>query len=481
MSGRGTFAGERALIVGYGKSGRAAAEVLLAEGAHVRASEARTLEELAAEATGDAGLHGRGEEGTDERIEVLAGGHRPEHLDGATLVVVSPGVPAGAPVLSWARDRGLPIWGEVELGARLCRGPYVAVTGTNGKTTTVELIAAMMRAAGLSSMACGNVGFPFSLAAREPLDALAVEVSSFQLAFQQSLHPRVSVLLNLAPDHLDWHGSFPAYAAAKARIYALQGPGDIHVGNRDDALAAAVSREAPCPVRWFGLGAPSEGGVGVLGERLVGRTPAAGEAGSQGGGGALEVDLGAPAGQSRALLVDAAAAAAASLAFGLPAEAIRSAVRSFAPLPHRGTLVAEADSVRFVDDSKATNPHATLAALDGLTRTVLIAGGLAKGVDLAPLAAAAPSLIAVVAIGQAAPEVTAVFDGLVPVRTAPSIEDAVRVAFGLAAPGGTVLLAPACASQDMFRDYGERGDRFSSAARALAASTPVRDGGRARA
>src|SRR5206468_6184206 len=162
-------------------------------------------------------------------VETRYGGHRPEHLDGITLVVASPGVPPGAPIIAWAHGRGVPLWSELELGARLCRVPYVGVTGTNGKTTTVEMLAAMMRAAGVVARACGNVGYPFSLAAREEgLDALAVEASSFQLAFQETFHPEVSVLLNVAPDHLDWHGTLEAYVAAKAMIYAHQGAGDIH-------------------------------------------------------------------------------------------------------------------------------------------------------------------------------------------------------------------------------------------------------------
>jgi UDP-N-acetylmuramoylalanine--D-glutamate ligase len=347
----------------------------------------------------------------------------------------------------------------------------VAVTGTNGKTTTVELVARMMQAAGLAARACGNVGFPFSLAAREAFDALAVEVSSFQLAFQESLRPRVSVLLNLAPDHLDWHGSFAAYGAAKSRIYARQLPSEVHVGNRDDAAAAAVSRQAPCSVHWFGLGRPTSIGVGLTDDRLVARTAA----------GDVDVSLGGNARQGRAFRLDAAAAAAAALAFGLDPAVIGSAVQSFEPLPHRGAVVAVVGSVQFVDDSKATNPHAALASLDGRTRTVLIAGGLSKGVDLSPLAVAAPGLVAVVAIGEAAPQLAAVFEGLVPVKTASSIEEAVAAALYLSPPDGTVLLAPACASQDMFRDYRERGQRFAAAAAALNDSAPIGRSGRAHA
>jgi len=445
MTGR--FTGERAVVVGFGVSGRAAVTALLEEGAQVRVTESRSAADLG---------------GVPGDVELLAGGHRPEHLEGATLVVTSPGIPQHEPVLTWAAQRGLPVWSELELGARLCTVPYVAVTGTNGKTTTVEIIAEMMRAAGLDALACGNVGYPFSRAARERHDALAVEASSFQLRLSDSVHPRVSLLLNLAPDHLDWHGSFGAYQRAKAKIFRRQSgtEGDVHVGNRDDAGAARVSREAPCAVHWFGMGEPEPGepGAGVAGGRIVLRSA----------GGAME-DLEAPGGPGgRAFLSDCAAAAAAGSAFGLPLEALTEGLRDFRPLPHRGAVVAGVRSVRFLDDSKATNPHAALAALDGLSDVVLIAGGLAKGVDLTPLASAAPALVAVVAIGESAAELERVFEGRVPARRAGSMDEAVRAGFELAPANGTVLLAPACASFDMFRDYADRGDRFAAAARALA-------------
>jgi UDP-N-acetylmuramoylalanine--D-glutamate ligase len=468
VASTGAFAGERALVIGFGISGRAAATVLAAEGAEVRVSEARTLEELRAGAEADRsdpGEAGPIQPGPVPEVEIVAGGHRPEHLDGATLVVVSPGVPQGAEVLAWAMERGLPIWSELELGARLCRVPVVAVTGTNGKTTTVQLIAGMMRAAGMSAAACGNVGYPFSLAARDPsVEALAVECSSFQLVFQESLRPRVSVLLNLAPDHLDWHGSFDAYARAKARIFSGQRPGDAHVGNRDDHQSARVSRTAPCTVRWFGWGPPAPGEVGVDGGRILAASAD------------RIADLGAPSTGSRSFLTDSAAAAAAGLAFGLSSEAIGVALQTFVPLPHRGTVVAQAGSVRFIDDSKATNPHAALAALEDQHDAVLIAGGLAKGVDLSPLASAAENLTAVVAIGQAAQAVAEVFEGRVPVHRAGSMEDAVEMAFAAAPERGTVILAPACASQDMFRDYRERGERFAAAARAVSSRAVPSEG-----
>ncbi|GBC86502.1 UDP-N-acetylmuramoylalanine--D-glutamate ligase [bacterium HR12] len=349
----------------------------------------------------------------------------------------------------------MPIWSELDVGAELCSVPYVVITGTNGKTTTTSLVASMLRAAGLRATACGNIGHPFAIAAREGYDALAVEASSFQLRFHRSLRPRVSVLLNLAPDHLDWHGSLEAYGAAKARVYALQGADDVHVGNAEDAAAAALSRGAPCRLVWFRSGPPREGEVGVVDDVVVARL---------GDGG---VELGRPRTSSAGFVADCAAAAAAALAFGLEPSAIAAGMAGVEPLPHRGEEVARIGGVRFVDDSKATNVHAALHALRNRRDVVLIAGGVAKGVDLSPLRGAAPSLAGVVAIGAAAPEILALFRDLVPVGSASSIEEAVRLAHAMAPPEGTVLLAPACASWDMFRDYVERGERFAAAVRAL--------------
>lgn len=433
------------MVVGLGASGAAAAEVLAAEGAQVRVTEARPASELDVPAVL-----------ADLGVEVLAGGHDPAHLDGATVVVTSPGVPQDASVLAWAAARGLPIWGELELGARVCQVPYIAVTGTNGKTTTVELVAACLRAGGVDAVACGNVGHPFPLAAREGHAALVVEASSFQLRFHETFHPGVSVLLNLAPDHLDWHGSFEAYTAAKARVYANQGEGDTHIGNGDDPAAAAVSWAAPCFVRWFRtLRMPVDGEIGY---------DADGELVSRVGQGAR---LGWVDGDRAGYRADAAAAAGAAIAFGVAPESVAAGIAGFEPLRHRGETVAVVDGVRFIDNSKATNVHAALAAIDTVHGAVLIAGGVAKGVDLAPLLAARDRIAGVVAIGEAAPDLIALFEGVVPARRAGSIEEAVSLAHGSVAPGGTVLLAPACASWDMFRDYAERGDRFAAAARAL--------------
>jgi UDP-N-acetylmuramoylalanine--D-glutamate ligase len=440
MSGR--FEGERAVVVGLGVAGTAAARVLAEEGARVLVSEARDEVVVPAELA-EAG------------VEISAGGHEAAHLQGATLVVVSPGVKPDAPVVAWARERGLPVWGELELGARIATAPCVAVTGTNGKTTTTGMIEACLRASGADAVACGNIGRPFPAAAREGHDVLVVECSSFQLEVQESFRPRISVLLNVAADHLDWHGSFERYVAAKARVFANQGEGDTHVGNRDDDAAARLSRGAPCATVWFTLGEPAGGDVGFVGTELAGGWSGADR-------------LGTLAFDTPAMRADAAACAAACHAFGVPDGAIRAGLASFTPARHRGETVARAGSVRFVDNSKATNPHAVLAAVGGGRGIVLIAGGDSKGVDLAPIGALSDRLAGAVAIGASADEVVRVFEDRVSTRKAGSIEEAVRTAFELAPRDGTVLLAPACASWDMFRDYEERGDRFAAAARAIA-------------
>ncbi len=438
----GAFAGQRFLVVGLGVAGSAASRVLAEEGARVRATEEHEEVESADELTALG-------------VEVHLGGHRPAHLENVDAVVASPGVPEHAPVLRWAAERGIEIWSELDVGARLCKVPYVAITGTNGKSTTTKLVAAMFSAAGMDAVACGNIGHPFSAAAREGHAALSIEASSFQLRFHHWLHPRVSVLLNVAPDHLDWHGSEGAYAAAKARVFELQTNGETHVGNADDRAAASISRRAPCTIAWFRDGAPGTDEVGVVGGQIVAHRSG------------RDLELGRPAHDAAGFVLDCAAGAAAGLAFGLPADAVAEAIARMTPLPHRGEEVARAGSVRFLDDSKATNVHAALHALRGKRDVVLIAGGMAKGVDLAPLAEARSSLVGVVAIGESVAEVAAAFTGHVPVRAAGSIEEAVRAAYGMAPEGGIVLLAPACASWDMFRDYVERGERFAEAARAL--------------
>jgi UDP-N-acetylmuramoylalanine--D-glutamate ligase len=440
----GTFSGQSVLVVGAGVAGRSAAAALADEGATVRIVDLRGREAL-----GDlASLDERG-------IALRTGEPRPDDVDGATLVLASPGVSPSAEIFALAAARSVPVWGEMELGARLARVPYLAVTGTNGKTTATGMLTSCLRAAGIEAVACGNIGFPFPEAARSSAEVLVVEVSSFQLALQDSFRPRISVLLNVAPDHLDWHGTFEAYQAAKARIFARQEGSDAHVGNAGDPLGARISRAATCRTVWFRGTDPGAGEVGYVDGALVARLDG-------------EVSIGSVGDERPGFREDAAAVAAAALAFGLPADAVMRGLLSYQPPPHRGEVVADLDGVRFIDDSKATNVHAALAAIDATPGAVLIAGGRSKGQDLAPLGSRAERLTAVVAIGESRSQVVRAFGGRLPVRRAASIEQATRIAYRLAPGGGTVLLAPACASWDAFRDYAERGDRFAAAARGLA-------------
>ena len=368
------------------------------------------------------------------------------------VVVPSPGVPEDHPVFRLAAELRRPVRGEVELAARWARRPLVAVTGTNGKTTVTELVAAMLGESGLRTVAAGNIGLPLSEAVRRDVDVLVVEVSSFQLRFTDAFRPAVAVWLNFAEDHLDWHPSLDAYAEAKARIWAHQTAEDVAVVNADDPVVMRWAAHAPSRVIRFGLREPAEY---VVAEGWL--------TGPHGG-------IVAVADLPRALphdLANGLAAAATAEAVGAGRSAVAAALRRFDGLPHRVTLVGEGRGVRWYDDSKATNPHAALAAVSGFESVVLVAGGRNKGMDLAPLADAAAHIRAVVALGEAAPEVAAAFDGLRPVVHAATMAEAVEAAAGLARPGDVVLLSPACASFDQYPSYAHRGEDFARSVQAL--------------
>jgi len=425
----GAGAAERALVVGLGRSGQAVARHLLVRGSSVAAVD---------------------DDPSDDAL--LVERPTPDALANlvvrADVVVPSPGVPAFHPVFGLARAAGVPVRGEVELASRWSICPLVAVTGTNGKTTVTTLISEMLVASGIPSIAAGNIGLPLSDAvSNEDLKVVVAEVSSFQLAFAESFRPVVAVWLNLAPDHIDWHGDEESYVAAKARVWARQGPSDVAVVNADDAVVMAQAASAPSRVVTFGLG-PAPADFTVAHEWLRGPE-----------GPILEV-----AALPRAMphdIANALAATAAALAAGATVEGIRAALTAHAALPHRLALVAYAGGVRWYDDSKATNPHAAVAAVRGFESVVLIAGGRNKGLDLGALVDIADRLQAVIAIGEAAPEVAAAFEGRVPVQRAESMVAAVAAAAASARPGDVVLLSPGCASFDWYRSYGERGDDFA--------------------
>jgi UDP-N-acetylmuramoylalanine--D-glutamate ligase len=437
----------RAVVVGLAVTGRAVARALLVRGWDVLAVDDRPGPD-ARRAAAELGI-------------TLVEAPPPEGLAGLTagaeMVVVSPGVPAGHPVFSLP---GPEVVSEIELAARWATVPMVAVTGTNGKTTVVTLAARMLAESGVKAVAAGNIGLPLieavgSLSAGEGV--LVVEVSSFQLALTTTFHAAVATWLNLAEDHLDWHPSLEHYAAAKARIWRNQGPGDTAVANANDEAvmrAATIGPSAPrSRLVTFGL---AGGDYTVCGGTLVGP------------GGA---DIAAAAELPRAFPHDVAnylAAVASAVPAGATLSGCRRALLDFEGLPHRVALVRESGGVRFYDDSKATTPASVLAALSGFDSVVLIAGGRNKGLDLGVLRDGAPHIRAVVAIGEAAGEVADVFAGARPVSRAASMQEAVELAAAAARPGDAVLLSPGCASFDWYSSYAERGDDFVAAVGRLA-------------
>ncbi|HET7482503.1 MAG TPA: UDP-N-acetylmuramoyl-L-alanine--D-glutamate ligase, partial [Actinomycetota bacterium] len=386
---------------------------------------------------------------------VETGGHELArgHLD---LAVASPGIPPAAPVLAETMSRGVEIISEIELAYQLARCRFAAVTGTNGKTTTTALLASILEEAGVPTAAAGNIGWPLIDAISEVPEGgvIAVEVSSFQLWGIRSFRPEVAVLLNIAEDHTDWHGSVDAYVAAKARITENQTSADHLLVNADDDRCVAIGGASAATVTSFTATRANPAGIGVDGGAIVvdGEPIVAVD----------DVPLGGIPG-----LEDAAAAIGAAVKLDVDPRAIARAVKAFRPMGHRFEVVARADDITYIDDSKATNPHATLAALRGLSDVVLIAGGRSKGMDLSVLTGAVPPVTAVVAIGEAHAEVESVFARLVPVERADSMEEAVRLAAKHAGPGGSVLLSPACASLDMYESYAARGEDFARAVREL--------------
>jgi UDP-N-acetylmuramoylalanine--D-glutamate ligase len=442
------WSGKRVVVVGLGASGFAAARALANLEAKVKVTEGATSDLI----------EERARRLVLEGVEVTTGGH--DEVLEADVAVVSPGIPPHAPVMKRLASAGIEVISEVELAYRLARCDFLAVTGTNGKTTTTSLLAAMLTESGLRAVAAGNIGLPLIDAVLEVGDggAIAVEVSSFQLAGITEFRPRVAVLLNVAEDHTDWHGTFENYAASKARIAMNQTPEDVFVTNRDDAAAMSIAEGVSARVVPFSETSVPENGIGWDGERLQWRYREVLTA--------HDVPLPGAAGRE-----DVAAAAGAALEYGVDVDAVRRAVESFQPLSHRLEVVAKAGGVTYINDSKATNPHATLAATKGLRDVVLIAGGRAKGIDLSVLRGAVPPVVEVVALGEAANEIRRAFDGLVEVTGAGSMDEAVGVARSKAIPGGSVLLSPACASLDMYESYVQRGEAFNRAVREILAAS----------
>ncbi|HSK10725.1 MAG TPA: UDP-N-acetylmuramoyl-L-alanine--D-glutamate ligase [Vicinamibacterales bacterium] len=438
------IAGRRILVVGAARSGIAAAELLAARGAAV------TLADVKFDLPEAERLAARG-------IETRLGPHDPRFFAAAELIVVSPGVTLRQPALARARRARVPIIGEVELASRLLKGRIIAITGTKGKSTTTTLVGEMLRAAGRPVTIAGNIGAPLSAAVEaSTADTVhVVEVSSFQLETTSAFHPWIAALLNLSADHLDRHANLREYSAAKARVFANQGPDDWTVVNADDPAAMKLaSKHGRAPRRLFSVERTLEEGA-FLREGWVVDRAAAGD----------EVRLAAVAEVKligRHLLADVVAAAAVARLAGVPPEAIRVAAASFTGLEHALEPVMVVAGIRFINDSKATNVEAARRAIESFEgRLVPIIGGRFKGGDLRDLRPALQGRAkAVIAIGEARPVIHQALGDLLAVVEAASMAEAVRAALAAAPPGGTVLLAPACASFDMFRDYAERGRVF---------------------
>ena len=450
--------GKRVLVAGAGVAGSAAARALLDAGVEVtvldRAASGRT------EALQAAG------------VSVVLGDEPPPGLLGeVSEVVVSPGFAPHHPLVVAAQAAGLPVYSEPELAWRL-RTPdapaWLAVTGTNGKTTTTTMLAAILAAAGLRTAALGNIGEP--LVDATAYDVLAVELSSFQLHWSSQLAPQAGALLNLADDHLEWHGTFAAYARAKEAIWRSVTPagGGTAVGNLDDPrVAEALSRVTGHAVG-FTVGEPEPGQLGVRDGWLTDR--------AFGTGRLIEADRIRPPGRHN--VSNALAAAALALAYGVGADAVEGGLAGYRPEPHRNAHVATVKGVAYVDDSKATNPHAAYASLTAYPRIVWVAGGQLKGVDVSDLVASvADRLTGAVLLGIDRAQIAAALARhapSVPVVEVSSTDDGamgqvVTAAAGLARPGDTVLLAPAAASKDMFVSYAHRGAAFAAAVRELPA------------
>ena len=442
--------GRQVVVAGGGRSGVAVSKLLVSRGARV------TLSDTATALPGAAELESLG-------VTIELGPHRPELFARADLVVTSPGVAFDHPAIAAARAAGVTVLGEVELASRWLSGRVIAITGTKGKSTTTTLTARMLQEGGFDVTAGGNLGT--ALSAQVPLSMPAslhvVEVSSFQLEATETFHPWIAVLLNLSSDHLDRHGSLEAYGAAKARIFRNQTPADWAVINADDPAALALAREAQARRLDFALDATIRDGVTVEAGNIVWKRDA---------GIAPLLPVSSVRLHGRHLLGDVLAAAAVSCVVGVEPAAMRRAVEGFTGLEHALEVVSERHGVKYVNDSKATNIAAARQALESFEPGVVaIMGGRFKGgrfEDLRDVVRAHAD--AIVAIGEARPLIVSALGDVVPVHAAASMDDAVRTASQLARPGGVVLLAPACASFDMFQDYAARGRAFKEAVGRLA-------------
>ena len=439
--------GKKVLVVGLGKSGLAAALFLRHCGAQVTVSDKSSAEALAKDIPAL----------LDEGIMVEAGGHGLLTFRRQDLIVVSPGVPLNTPELAQVKSFGLPVIGELELAARFLKGRMLAITGSNGKTTTTALVGEILEKAGIPVLVGGNIGVPVVGLIDQSRDETwsVLEVSSFQLESTDRFHPSIAVILNITPDHLDRHGSFENYARAKERIFAAQDERDYAVLNADNARAAEAASRSAAKVYWFSIEHPVERGAWVEGGYLVYRP---------GEGATVEKIMplsGIPLKGEHNVENVLAAVCAARLA-GAPGEAIRLTIEAFKAVEHRLEHVATINGVEFYNDSKATNVDATAKAIAAFSSGIhLILGGKDKGSDYLQLAQLLRARVrAVYTIGSAAAKIESQLRGLVSIHSCETLEVAVGAAGSAARPGEVVLLAPACSSFDQFENYEHRGRVF---------------------
>ena len=439
------------LVVGLARSGVAAAEFLAARGARVTVNDAKPESELK-----DAhSLRAKG-------IEVVGGSHPRELFETSDLIVVSPGVPLALEPFKLAQAAGVPIIGEVELAARFLRGRLVGITGSNGKTTTTTLVGELLKDAGLPTQVGGNIGTPLiSLVETSTEDSVTVvELSSFQLEAVEQLHINVALLLNITPDHLDRYDSMEDYAAAKANIFRHQTANDVAVLNADNDWAMREGEKSAARRICFSRLKELEEGVFLRGEQIIER--------SKNGERVLLncADIPLPGDHN---VENVMAALAAGLACGASPNSMRQTVRNFKGVEHRLEFVAEIHGVKFFNDSKATNVDAAIKCLEAFAGGVIvILGGKDKGGDYAPLAPLVRERCEhVILIGAAADKIGAALENTKPLYRAVTMPDAVKLGLELGRPGDVVLLAPACASFDMFDNYEHRGKVFKDAVRSL--------------
>ncbi|MFA4875297.1 MAG: UDP-N-acetylmuramoyl-L-alanine--D-glutamate ligase [bacterium] len=449
---------KKVLIIGLGRSGLAAARHCVAAGAVVTATDKKPASELT---DALAALDGMG-------VKFALGGHDPALCAESEIIVISPGVPLELPGLSLARERGAAIIGELELAVWEISKPVIAVTGTNGKTTTTALIGHLLENSGINACVAGNIGTPLLdvLADADKADYIVLEVSSFQIETTPSLRPYIMIWLNVTQDHLDRHGTFENYVASKARLMAQVPEDGFGIYNAADEAVAQAAIAQRCRLipfdatgRLFGAHRASEQragrawyGDGDLWVYAPDSTPNRYSL--------ADVKLEGPHNRENML----SALMTSELAGADPAD-LAAALNSFKGLPHRVEFVAELKGVRYYDDSKGTNVGATIRALEGFAEpVVLIAGGLSKGADFAPLAGHVKGKVKkLVLIGEAAPEMEKTLSPFASTVRAKSMDEAVSIASRVAEPGDVVLLSPACASFDMFKDYSDRGRAFVDA------------------